>query len=315
MEGVVIRYRTVEVNGISMHVAEAGPEVDAKGAVLFLHGFPELWYSWRHQMDHLGACGYRCVAPDLRGYGGSTAPPDVASYTAFHIVGDLVALLDTLGLAKVFVVRHDWGALIAWYLCLFRPECVTALVNTSVAFMRHIMIRNGPDFVNPIEYFNRAYGPNYYKCRFQEPGVAEKQFAPAHAKRLMRQMLCHCFSHGVFCDEEMDDNKYPTSPLLPWLTEADIDYFVNYYRKFDKNCELVAPWADAKVQVPTKYIVGDGDITYNFEGIQDYIHGGGFKEDVPLLDEVVIIPGAGHFIQQERAQEVNNHIYDFIIKF
>ncbi|KAF7034015.1 hypothetical protein CFC21_045072, partial [Triticum aestivum] len=148
-----------------------------------------------------------------------------------------------------------------------------------------------------------------------EPGVAEKQFAPAHAKRLMRQMLCHCFSHGVFCDEEMDDNKYPTSPLLPWLTEADIDYFVNYYRKFDKNCELVAPWADAKVQVPTKYIVGDGDITYNFEGIQDYIHGGGFKEDVPLLDEVVIIPGAGHFIQQERAQEVNNHIYDFIIKF
>ncbi|CDJ26419.1 hypothetical protein CFC21_045052 [Triticum aestivum] len=327
MEGVVIRHRTVEANGISMHVAEAGPEVDAKGAVLFLHGFPELWYSWRHQMDHLGARGYRCIAPDLRGYGGTTAPPDVASYTAFHIVGDLVALLDTLGLAKVFVVGHDWGALIAWYLCLFRLERVKALVNTSVAFMRHIMIRNGPDFVNPIEYFNRAYGPNYYKCRFQEPGVAEKQFAPAHAKRLMRQMLCHCFSHGVFCDEEMDDNKYPTSPLPPWLTEDDIDYFVtsfektgftgaiNYYRNFDKNCELAAPWADAKVQVPTKYIVGDGDITYNFEGIQDYIHGGGFKEDVPLLDEVVVIPGSGHFIQQERAQEVSDHIYDFIIKF
>ncbi|KAF7040927.1 hypothetical protein CFC21_050787 [Triticum aestivum] len=260
MEGVVIRHRTVKVNGISMHVAEAGPEVDAKGAVLFLHGFPELWYSWRHQMDHLGARGYRCIAPDLRGYGGTTAPPDVASYTAFHIVGDLVALLDTLGLAK-------------------------------------------------------------------EPGVAEKQFAPAHAKRLMRQMLCHCFSHGVFCDEEMDDHKYPTSPLPPWLTEADMDYFVtsfektgftgaiNYYRNFDKNCELAAPWADAKVQVPTKYIVGDGDITYNFEGIQEYIHGGGFKEDVPLLDEVVVIPGAGHFIQQERAQEVSDHIYDFIIKF
>lgn len=271
---------------------------------------------------------------------------------------------------KVFVVGHDWGALIAWYLCLFRPDRVIALANTSVAFMRNIMIRNGPDFVMPIEYFNREYGPNYYKCRFQashqhtflfgtirwtlhyhmqttnycykiitktyiyvygsplqEPGVAEKQFAPAHAKHLMRQMLCHCFSHGVFCDEEMDDGKYPTSPLPPWLTEADIDYFVtsfektgftgaiNYYRNFDKNCELAAPWADAKLQVPTKYIVGDGDITYNFPGIQEYIHGGGFKEDVPLLEEVVVISGAGHFIQQERAQEVNDHIYDFIIKF
>ncbi|XBI24184.1 hypothetical protein VPH35_049308 [Triticum aestivum] len=312
MEGVVIRHQTVEVNGISMHVAKAGPKVDAKGAVLFLHGFPELWYSWLHQMEHLAIRGYHCVAPDLRGYGGTTAPLDVASYTPFHIV---------------FLVGHDWGALIAWYMCLFRPERVTALVNTSIAFMRHIMIRTGPDFVNPIEYFNRAYGSNYYVCRFQEPGVAEKQFAPAHAKRLMRQLLCHCFSHGVFCDEEMDDNKFPTSPLPPWLTEADIDYFVtsfektgftgaiNYYRNLDKNCELAAPWADAKLQVPTKYIVGDGDITYNFEGIQEYIHDGGFKEDVPLLDEVVVIPGAGHFIQQERAQNISDHIYDFIIKF
>jgi pimeloyl-ACP methyl ester carboxylesterase len=101
MEDVLIRHRTLEVNDISMHVAETGPEMGSKGTVLFLHGFPELWYSWRHQMEHLAARGYHCVAPDLRGYGGTTAPPDVGSYTAFHIVGDVVALLNTLELPKV----------------------------------------------------------------------------------------------------------------------------------------------------------------------------------------------------------------------
>ncbi|VAH97670.1 unnamed protein product [Triticum turgidum subsp. durum] len=163
-----IRHRTVEANGIAMHVAESGPE-DGR-AVLFLHGFPELWYSWRHQMAHLAARGYRCVAPDLRGYGGTEAPADVASYTAFHVVGDAVALLDALGIGKVFVVGHDWGAIIAWYLCLFRPDRVTALVNTSVAFMRHVFIRAGAAAVKTTDYFNQAYGPTYYICRFQGAG-------------------------------------------------------------------------------------------------------------------------------------------------
>jgi len=98
-----IRHRTVEANGIAMHVAECGGEEETspQAVVVFLHGFPELWYSWRHQMEHLAARGYRCVAPDLRGYGGTGAPPDVASYSAFHVVGDVVALLDVLGLGKV----------------------------------------------------------------------------------------------------------------------------------------------------------------------------------------------------------------------
>jgi pimeloyl-ACP methyl ester carboxylesterase len=96
-----IRHRTVEANGVAMHVAEAGDEGSPR-VVVFLHGFPELWYSWRHQMRHLAARGgYRCVAPDLRGYGGTDAPPDAASYSAFHVVGDVVALLDALGLHKV----------------------------------------------------------------------------------------------------------------------------------------------------------------------------------------------------------------------
>ncbi|KAF0912302.1 hypothetical protein E2562_013982 [Oryza meyeriana var. granulata] len=319
MEGAaaIIRHRTVEANGISIHVAEAGGE--GAPAVLFLHGFPELWYSWRHQMEHLAARGFRCLAPDLRGYGGTTAPPDIESYTAFHIVGDLVALLDALGLAKVFVVGHDWGAIIAWYLCLFRPERVTALVNTSVAFMRHVFIRAGAGAVKTTDYFHKAYGPTYYICRFQEPGVAEKEFAPAHARHIMRKILCNRFTADGAGKPESEE-----SPLPTWITEADVDYFaaafektgftggINYYRNMDRNWELAAPWADAKVQVPTKFIVGDGDLTYHYARIQDYLHKGGFKVDVPLLEDVVVIPGAGHFIQQEKAEEVSNLIYSFL---
>nr|CAB3492576.1 unnamed protein product [Digitaria exilis] len=314
----MIRHRTVEANGIAMHVAESGDEGSPRGVVVLLHGFPELWES-------LAARGYRCVAPDLRGYGATAVPPDVASYSAFHVV----ALLDALGLHKVFVVGHDWGATIAWYLCLFRPDRVTALVNISVAFMRHVFIRAGVGAtIKPSDYLNRLYGPTYYICRFQEPGVAEKEYSPANARNIMRRILSMRFtpeSSGGKKPEAADADE--DKPLPPWLTEADMDYFVsefertgftgaiNYYRNMDRNWELAAPWADAKVQVPTRYIVGDGDLTYHYPGIQDYIHKGGFKVDVPLLEDVVVIPGAGHFIQQEKADEVSDHIYDFISKF
>nr|CAB3492577.1 unnamed protein product [Digitaria exilis] len=164
----------------------------------------------------------------------------------------------------------------------------------------------------------------------QEPGVAEKEFSPANARSIIRRILC---SHYTSASEASGDKKPEPpgadedKPLPPWLTEADVDYFVsefertgftggiNYYRNMDRNWELAAPWADAKVQVPTRFIVGDGDLTYHYLGIQDYIHKGGFKADVPLLEDVVIIPGAGHFIQQEKADEVSDHIYDFISKF
>ncbi|KAG8061620.1 hypothetical protein GUJ93_ZPchr0003g16895 [Zizania palustris] len=156
----------------------------------------------------------------------------------------------------------------------------------------------------------------------QEPGVAE-EFCPARARHLMRRILSNNFTAGV--NEKAEGEESP--PLPAWLTEADLDYFVaafektgftggiNYYRNIDRNWELMAPWADAKVQVPTTFIVGDGDLTYHYAGIQDYLHKGGFKADVPLLEEVVVIPGAGHFIQQEKAKEVSDIIYNFVAKF
>lgn len=155
MEG--IEHRTLNVNRINMHVAEKG-----KGpVVLFLHGFPELWYTWRHQIVALADLGYRAVAPDLRGYGDTDAPVDVASYTYFHVVGDLVALIESLGVESVFLVAHDWGAMIGWYLCLFRPDLVKAYVCLSVAFRpRHPKMK-------PIPTMRAVFGDDYYMCRFQ----------------------------------------------------------------------------------------------------------------------------------------------------
>nr|XP_029118779.1 bifunctional epoxide hydrolase 2 isoform X2 [Elaeis guineensis] len=162
MEGASgISHRTVEVNGIRMHVAEKGEGPP----VLLLHGFPELWYTWRHQIAGLAARGYRAIAPDLRGYGDTDAPPDVASYTVFHLVGDLVALLDTLALSQVFVVGHDWGAFVAWHLCMLRPDRVKALVNLSVPFMS----RNPA--AKPLDRVRASYGDEYYIIRFQKQNL------------------------------------------------------------------------------------------------------------------------------------------------
>jgi pimeloyl-ACP methyl ester carboxylesterase len=157
MEG--IEHRTVEVNGIKMHVAEKGNKDGP--VVLFLHGFPELWYSWRHQIAALGSLGYHAVAPDLRGYGDTEAPASVSSYTILHLVGDVVALIDSLGVDQVFLVAHDWGALIGWYLCMFRPERIKAYVTLSIPF-----IPRNPK-VKTVDGMRALFGDDYYVCRFQ----------------------------------------------------------------------------------------------------------------------------------------------------
>lgn len=153
-----ITHRSLSVNGIKMHVAEKGEGP----VVLFLHGFPELWYSWRHQILAFSSLGYRAVAPDLRGYGDTDAPSSISSYSIFHLVGDVVALVEEdLGIDQVFLVAHDWGALLGSYLCMFRPDLIKAYVCLSVPFFP----RN-PN-VKPVDGFRAAYGDDYYICRFQ----------------------------------------------------------------------------------------------------------------------------------------------------
>ncbi|CAI9274927.1 unnamed protein product [Lactuca saligna] len=265
MEG--IEHKTVIANGLNIHIAEK---------------------------DH----GYRAVAPDLRGYGDTTGAPvnDHTKFTIHHLVGDLIGLLDAIASEgeKAFVVGHDWGAFIAWHLCMFRPERVKALVNLSVPFLP----RNPK--TDLVEMLRDAYGEDHYMTRFQEPGEIEAELA-----------------------------KLGDAPvtLPPWLSEQDVDYFatqlqktsfsggINYYRAFHLHWELTAAWRGAKVMVPSKFIIGDLDLVYHMPGIRDYIHNGGFQKDVPFLEQVVVMEGVAHFINQEKPHEINQLIIEFLQKF
>ncbi|KAI4323898.1 hypothetical protein L6164_023472 [Bauhinia variegata] len=318
MEGIA--HRTVEVNGIKMHIAEKGEGP----VVLFLHGFPELWYSWRHQILALSSHGYRAVAPDLRGFGDTEAPASVSSYTYFDIVGDLVALIDTLGVDQVFLVAHDWGALIGWHLCLFRPDKVKAYVCLSVPFLR----RNPQ--IRTVDGFRALYGDDYYICRFQKPGEIEAQMAKVGTTYVLKNFLTtRKTGPPIFPKGEYGTAFNPdfTKTLPSWLSEQDLAYFaakfektgftggLNYYRNLNRNWELTAPWTGAQVTVPVRFITGDLDMVYTSLSLKEYIHGGEFKKDVPNLEEVIIQKGVAHFNNQEAPEEINNYILNFIKKF
>ncbi|CAH1435924.1 unnamed protein product [Lactuca virosa] len=211
--------------------------------VLLLHGFPKIWYSWRHQILYLAAHGYRAVAPDPRGYRDTTKAPidDPTKFTTLHVVGDMVALIAALGVDKVFVVGHDWGTMIAWSLCLFRPDKAKALVNLSV----HFAPRNPHQKI--VEIFCVAYRDDHYICRFQEPGEIEVVFASLGTKKVFEKFLTHRDPDPFhFPKDKPFGALYDTPVILPsWLSEEDVDYYtkkfeqtgftggINYYRCFD----------------------------------------------------------------------------------
>ncbi|XP_071725304.1 epoxide hydrolase 1-like [Rutidosis leptorrhynchoides] len=319
-----IQHKTVQVNGINMHVAEKGPPQGP--VILFIHGFPELWYSWRHQITSMADLGYRAIAPDLRGFGDTDAPEPISSYTCMHVVGDLIALIDAVAgdQDKIFVVGHDWGALIAWYLCLFRPDKVKALVNMSVVFQPR-----SPK-IKPIQMLRKVFGDDYYICRFQDPGVMEAEFAELGTERIIKELYTYHEPGPLFKPKGKGFNGRPIDApitLPPWLSQDDINFYtakyektgfrggINYYRNLDINWELSDPWTGRHIKVPVKFIVGDLDLTYNSPGTKEYIHNGGFKKFVPFLQEVVVMEGVGHFVNEEKSDEVNKHIHDFFHKF
>ncbi|KAI8566039.1 hypothetical protein RHMOL_Rhmol02G0008200 [Rhododendron molle] len=282
-----IEHKTITANGINIHIAEKGQGP----LVLFLHGFPGLWYSWRHQILYMAAHGYRAVAPDLRGYGDTTGAPvdDCTKFTSLHVVGDIVALLDAIAPDEhqVFVVGHDWGAFMAWSLCLYRPDRVKALVNLSVHFMPRDPV------MKPIAMFRGLYGDDHYMCRFQVPGDIEAEFAQIGVRDVVKKFLTYRDPCTFYFPKGKGFGGFPDTPgILPsWLSEEDVDYYtskfekngftggINYYRAFDLNWELAAPWTDAQVKVPT-------------------------KKYVPRLEEVVIMEGVAHHLNQEKPQEI-----------
>uniref|UniRef100_A0A0D9Y1T5 AB hydrolase-1 domain-containing protein n=1 Tax=Leersia perrieri TaxID=77586 RepID=A0A0D9Y1T5_9ORYZ len=302
--GGEVRHWNADVNGISLHVAEQGP-VDGP-AVILLHGFPELWLSWRHQMAALAGRGFRAIAP-----------ADAAAYTVLHLVGDVVALLNHLRLPKVFVVGHDWGAQVAWHMCLFRPDMVRAVVAIGIPFF--------PRGDKPMTEA-MAGRDGFYAMQFQEPGRAERAFARYDVATVLKKF------YSIEIDvltappgvEIIDFLEARSSPL-PWMTDEELGQYaekfqksgftgpLNYYRMFDTDWELTAPWQDAKITVPAKFIYGDKDIGLKSFGTEQLVKSGAFKYFVPNL-EVVTIEGH-HFLQQEQAEKVNSEILSYFDKF
>ncbi|XP_019058451.1 PREDICTED: bifunctional epoxide hydrolase 2-like isoform X2 [Tarenaya hassleriana] len=230
MEGV--EHRTVRGIGGDIHVAVKGTE--SGGVVLLLHGLPDLWYSWRHQISGLAALGFRAVAPDLRGYGDSFAPPEISSYTAFHIVGDLVAVISAVTASddeKIFVVGHAWGALMAWYLCLVRPDKIKGLINLGVPF--NFLPKDPSPAVKPLDGLRAFYGDDLYVCRFQEPGDIEKEFAEVGTERVMRRFLTYRtpWPFMIPKDKSFWGPLDSPIPLPSWLSEEDVQYYVSKFEK------------------------------------------------------------------------------------
>ncbi|XP_059623556.1 uncharacterized protein LOC132266644 [Cornus florida] len=311
-----VNFQRIKTNGIWMNFVEQG----TGPLVLLLHGFPELWFSWRHQITHLVNHGFHVVAPDLRGYGDSDSPLSPSSYTVFHIVGDLIGLLDHFGEQQAFVVGTDWGAVAAWHLSLFRPDRVKGMVCLSVPFSPRSNI-------NFTQSFKQMFGDGFYISQFQEPGRAEKAFARYDYVTVMKKFFLISKTDLLIAPPGMEIIDYLETPSLlpPWITEEELQVYadkfqesgfngpLNYYRAMDLNWELLAPWQGSKITVPTKLIVGDKDIGFDCGGTKEYIQGDVFKSLVPNL-EVVILDGH-HFIHQEKAQEVSDEILSFLRKF
>src|SRR6266704_1433314 len=172
-----IGHRFIETNGIRMHVAEAG----VGPLVVLCHGFPESWYSWRHQLPALSAAGFHAVAPDMRGYGQSGRPEAIDQYTLLHLVGDMVGLLDALGAEQAVIAGHDWGAPVAWHAALLRPDRFRGVIGLSVPFRPRGNVK--PSTVMP-----QNEHEIFYQIYFQDPGVAEAEFE-SDVRLTVRKML------------------------------------------------------------------------------------------------------------------------------
>ncbi|MCO5559195.1 hypothetical protein L7F22_012790 [Adiantum nelumboides] len=309
MEGVT--HRTIFTNGISMHFVEMG----SGPVVLFLHGFSDGWYGWRKQISVFAQAGYRAIAPDMRGYGDTSAPEGVEKYTYLHIVGDLIGLLDALKVKKAFFVTHDWGAIIGWQLALYRLDRVIALATLTVYFFP----RDPKGSILQLQ--KAAYGDGHYMNQFQIPGEFEAHIASITPEVYFRLVF------GSKLDLNLDFLKLPKEvPLPDWMSEEELSVYVaefkkhgftpplNYYRALDLSWELTASWAGSKVMVPAIFIIGDQDLVYEFSGAKDYIHGG-MAADVPFLKDTIVLEGVRHFLQLEKPEVVNDHVLSFFKEF
>jgi len=305
-----------------MHIAEQG-----EGPLVILcHGFPELGYSWRHQLTALAEAGFHAVAPDQRGYGRTDCPEPVEAYNILQLVGDMVGLVQALGEEKAVIAGHDWGAPVAYNCALLRPDIFHSLILLSVPFAQRSWGN-----VRPTEAMrnmaNKAGDLNFYILYFQEPGKVEKELETDVRENMIKFLYTLSgdpppekrWNFLFSKDKRFVDTGHIPEKLPDWLTEEDVNVFtdafertgfrggVNWYRNIDRNWELTPFLSGARILQPSLFIAGelDGVIAMSGRAFEN------LEKNMPNLKQKVLIPGAGHWVQQERPQEVN----DLMIKF
>ena len=294
--------------------------------VVLCHGFPQTALCFQSQIVHLASLGYRAVAPDLRGYGGSSKPYEVSKYSILHLTGDIISLIEALGESKATIVGHDWGANVAWYSALFRPDVIDGVFGMSVTY------RPSRPKLSPVSIFSKMGDPSqnrlFYMVYFQQEGLAEAEF-DSDPEGTIRKFL-----YGVGSESPGDPGwnaiyttngrllDQTTIPKLEpdWLNKDYVAQSVrgfkeggfrpplNYYRNLDKNWELTEAFNHQKITVPAAFLVGEKDMVRIFSRRSEEELEAGFTD----LRFKRVIKWAGHWLQQEKAEEVNANLEQFL---
>ncbi|HLZ79546.1 MAG TPA: alpha/beta hydrolase [Sphingomonas sp.] len=314
--------RFIEANGVRLHYVEEGQGP----LVLLCHGWPESWYSWRHQISALAAAGYRVVAPDQRGYGASDTPGEVEAYDIAQLVADMVGLVAALGKERAVVIGHDWGSIVAAHAALLRPDVFRALGLLSVPYVTRRTTRPATRFEGVTQ------DREFYQAYFQQPDRIERELEEDIRRSLLGILYTAAGDRVrerpedrrtfVFFEKDtrLVDHLIVPNDLPRWLSSDDLDIYtrqfeasgfrgpINWYRNLDRNWAITPFLQGARIQQPTIYIAGSVD------GVPLML-----ASDVAAMDKTIpnlrgthIIDGVGHWTQQEAPDEVNRLLLDFL---
>ncbi|KAF9608348.1 hypothetical protein IFM89_009283 [Coptis chinensis] len=318
-----IHQNFVEIRGLSLHIAELGPicsgadvlcAAAAATVIVFLHGFPEIWYSWRHQMVGVANAGYHAIAPDFRGYGLSQVPAEPGKTTFQDLIDDLVGILDHYKIPKAFVVGKDFGAQVAYNFELLHPDRVLGVVTLGIPYV--------PGALQTQLYGQLPEGA--YLKRWMIPGRAEADFGRFKVKTVVKRIYILFSGNEIPIakeNQEILDLVNKSSPLPPWLTNKDLKVYASLYKKSGFSTPLQVPYRASpvdlgtiipKVSVPALLIMGDDDYFFKFPGIQQYL-ASGVKQFVPDLNVTYMSKGT-HFVQEQFPTKVNRLIIKFLKK-
>ena len=305
----------VDTNGISMAVYEQG----AGTPIIFLHGFPELAFSWRFQLPALAEAGYRAIAIDQRGYGNTTVPPNVEDYRIEELMADIEGLLDALDLQSAIFAGHDWGSMVLWFFAMFKPERIDRLIQLNIPHTPRPPI-------DPIEIFRQRLGENFYIVDFQNSNDADREFEADPRRFINRMMRKNQVSRAQFDKLPPEMQSLSLRQVMartepsgdPILTEEELDYFeaaykksgftgpINRYRNWTHNWKIL-DGVDQVIRIPTLFIGAVDDVVIPLSSIER------MKSVVPDV-EIHMLEPCGHWSQQERPDDVNRLMIDWLAR-